>query len=403
MSLFLQIVLAVVLVIALVGLVGFWRFRRSLPRNGVKVGASVALLGGGGSRPARVCLHEIGYGEAGEQLRAEWSQWHALGFQELGDYSDDLGGFAFVRLAADPERRFALALAEDDAGKVVSALFVLTDRKRLLGSSDGLGVALDTSSAWWTVDRKTPEMRVALMQARVGDAELLPTDARMVKRLFERAYALITDAELMAGPPRRTTIEARAARRTPPADAAQVDEAMRLGYAIWRERMEQAALDNWRRASRVDAVTWERIEADVHVVYNAMRDEDVRDLLCCDEQSERVFEQLVVQGMNGIQLYEELMQRLPEHLRRQRFGEVRRPVRAVLYARAEDSGEEGEGRALAGQAQTKPSPPRSGNGTVLGARILTEPSLGVSALAVGVAGAPGQRLERISGGALSAV
>jgi len=49
---------------------------------------------------------------------------------------------------------------------------------------------------------------------------------------------------------------------------------------------------------------------------------------------EKIFDQCVVHGYHGIQLYEKVIGRLPGVQRKTKLGEVSRPVKAVVYGPA---------------------------------------------------------------------
>ncbi|MFN3988086.1 MAG: hypothetical protein ACK4KV_21565 [Rhodocyclaceae bacterium] len=396
MGLFLQILLAVALVVALGVVLAYFWARRWVRRKVADLSENAEILDLAQQRVPRIRLTATDVPEdCCESLREAWPKWHALGFRKIGDFSDRNGGFLVLRLAAHVEQRLGLALGETEQGQPVSVVFALTDGKRLVASADGLGPALSSSSAEWVLDDgQAPAMRVGLMQARLGEVALRAVDPSMVKSVFERAYALVMDAEIAAGPPTRQAIELRAAERGSVLDAERAEIAERIGYDAWRSRMEEAALDNWRRASKVDAVTWERLDGDVHVVDRVIRVEALRNYLCHDEQSTRLFDQLLSQGHTGPQLYREVQERLPVAARRVCIGEVRRPVRAMLFASPEmpagesdlgarahgyeGQGEDGRvlrGSVLANDASDAHAQLQSMG--VASARVVTEPSPGV--------------------------
>jgi hypothetical protein len=336
MAVFLKILLAVILVIAALVLVAFLWFRRWLRRSLAASEVASGLIDPRHSRPARIRLLPHGDHEPGAVLRQEWGDWHALGFRKLGDHGEYNGAFTTVRLAVHPDYGLGLALAEDTADSQATVLFALTHERQLLAVSAGLGPALESATVSWALaDGQTPGQRVDTLRARLGNARARVLDHRSAKAVFERAWALVMDADIAAGPPTVAEIEAHAAARGIPAPNAQLEQAVAIATSQWQTRLEEAVLDNWRRSSHVDAVTWTRVQDDVHVVRTTMDEQSLRTLLCSDDLSTAIFDQLLAQGWRGVELYEQVQRRLPARHRRERLGEVTRPLPAVLFVPGE--------------------------------------------------------------------
>jgi hypothetical protein len=154
--------------------------------------------------------------------------------------------------------------------------------------------------------------------------------------VYERAHARRMDA-LLAMPPARAAIEARAASLRPQPGEAQLALALELSTGQWQQQVSEAVLDTYRRASRIDAVRWERIGQQLHVVHDRLSAEDIRGLLVDDASGEQLYAQLVQQGLSPSVLYCMLAERLPAGQGRRRLWQVEAPIRATVYGPDDDA------------------------------------------------------------------
>lgn len=336
MLLFLKIVLAVVVVLLATVVIGWMLFKRWLKRRvgGYQVAGSI--VGGDYAAPARIQLQVADDVEPEADFLNLWNRVRALGFAPLGDLEDHSGAYSLLRFAVHAEQPIAAAISQsDDAAHFT--LFALTASNRLYAVGSGPGQSLVAGSLHWQVEAGIGAA-TALEQLRglLGEQPLRNVDLRMLKAAFEAAYSTRMDARL-ARPPARADIEALARLRQPAASPADIDAALGFARAHWQSQLQVAVLDRYRRASKVDAVTWERIEGDVQVVHAHLGATELGHLLPLDEAGEQFAAEQEAAGITGIELYEKLLERLPAAQRRRRLGEVERPLRAVLYVREAES------------------------------------------------------------------
>lgn len=333
MILFLKIVLAVIVVIALLVVVGFWALKRWIRRLGKSYATAAELIDPRRTRPARLQLKPAAANEIPEPLQDLWTTLHGLGFRRLGDFEDQREDLT-VRAARHPSGPFLAALTAwgDEAS---FTLFAVTRDKRFIALSSEPDSDAEAARLSWRSDSGlSPEEALERLRAMLADAELLDLDPRAFRAAWEQAYLVRAD-QFLAGKPTREQIAREASARNAAATEADIDRASRIVLEHWREQVDVAALDRYRRDSRIDAVRWEAIEDDVQVVHAQLEPEQIESLLVGGELEAGIFQQCVAQGYQGIQLYEQVMQRLPEGRRREKLGEVSRPLRAVIYGPCE--------------------------------------------------------------------
>ena len=200
------------------------------------------------------------------------------------------------------------------------------------------GLAVTGERLRWEIDEHlAPGAALERMRETTAGAALQEVTLRLFRAAWEQAYAARMDVTL-AHRPQRSRVESRVSDGEAVPSEAQIDRAHEMLVDHWREQLEVAVLDRYRRQSRIDAVEWERIEADVQVVHGHLTPDEISDLLAADEIGERIVSQCVEQGYEGVQLYEQVVARLPEAQRRERLGEVTRPIRAIIFGPSEATG-----------------------------------------------------------------
>ncbi|MEO0422539.1 MAG: hypothetical protein AAF184_09410 [Pseudomonadota bacterium] len=333
MGTFLMIVAAVVLVLAVGVGIALWFARRWLARKVGDWSVACELIDVTVNRPARLKLQpyagsdpiaDSGFEERNRALRS-------LGFRPLGDYESESYELPILRAMHHPEKGIGAALILHEGGCHLECFAVTTD-DRVLAIGSGPTPAAQSERLRWTVlPTLTPEQALTHLEDAMADTTPRAMDARLFRAAYEQAYAARMDG-LLARAPSRDALEKRGRERRPPATAAQIELAANSQHSAWLDQVEEAALDRYRRASRLDAVTWERIGDDLHVVHDRLPEDRLHDMLVMDDASELVFSQCLAQELRGKRLYEEVLKRLPAtSRRRQRLSEVRYPLPAVIY------------------------------------------------------------------------
>ncbi len=338
----LQVAAGVVLAIVVLLLVLRWWFRRWVRRIAGRAMDAAACMDPRQARPARIQLQPATQA-ADAALSRAWGEWHALGLRELGDFEVRALDDGFVRGASAASPAVGLALwghadaDADDKGDeaptpVRFALFALIERNRLLAlSNDPDDTPLDTAGIRWAVDAHvTPAAALARLQQELEGHTPRAIDATLFRTVIERAWAARIDATL-GKPPSRTAFDARIAQRPEPVPPETADQAWALTLQQWRDQVTEAVLDQFRRASAIDAVRWEALRDDVHVVHAHVDDDTVTGWLAETEADRMLVAQLVQQGLHGRELYEGLLARRAAGRQRERLGEVARPLAAAVY------------------------------------------------------------------------
>jgi hypothetical protein len=333
---FLQILLAVVLVLAVCVAAGFWWLKRRLEQTVEGYTAALELIDAKELRPARLQLHRSDVDALGPALVALLHECRSLGFRPMANFEDHAGGIPLLCAARHRELPIAAALVESSDDEVGFVLFTVDQDKRVFALGNGPGIAVRASSLEWQV---TPELSLTLAFDAVRPRALetnLPVDLRLFRAVFEQAYAAGMDQKIVH-PPKRESVERKASQCMPPPSEAQVEQAYQMLQDHWYEQLEQAVLDRYRRNSKIDAVTWEDLRERIDVVHEHLDDGAIEALLVDDEVGEQIFSQYQKQGLSGIGLYEAVSARLPANQRRSKLGEVNIPVRARLFTPDEEA------------------------------------------------------------------
>ncbi|MDX1569971.1 MAG: hypothetical protein R3200_05750 [Xanthomonadales bacterium] len=328
MTLFLQIVLAVVIVLALALAGTLWFAKRWLRRVAGDYAAATELVDQRWLRPARILLQRASEIESEGDLDQRWQSLAKLGFRRLADFDD---AHFTVRAGWHEDYRIAAALMAECSGESSIALFSIDEDDKLTAVSNDSATDIQTARLLWTGDPSmTTEAALEHLREQIGSSPLRKLDVRLFRTAWEEAYAARMD-QLLSHKPPREMIERRAREQEPAPSEEQIEHAHEMLVQHWKAELETAVLDHFRRSSQIDAVTWERLEDVVQVVHGHLDSDDVEGLLVEDEAGEAVFAQCSAQGYSGIDLYEQVMQRLPAAPRRERLAEVQHPLRAVLY------------------------------------------------------------------------
>ena len=333
MGLFFQVMLGVIAAIAIVALVGYWLVRRWLKLAAGHYELIDDLLGEEFAwRPPRLRLMREEGQPTSPAMQSTWKDWQALGFRKAGDFIEDGGICHGLRLAIDGDGRIGLVLSEDSEGDVHATLLAVTTANQVRASTSGLGRAHAGKAVEWSVDDSlSAAERLQWLQHHLDGVDLRELKRSLLVKVFERAWAWLMDRKLAAGPPDRAAIAALD-ERLDQTDSELIDEAWAVAVDTWRMQLRDAALDNWRRQSGIDAVHWDRLQDRVEVIDRHIGSQDLDNLLAGDAVAERLLEQFAQQGLEGIKLFEAVQGGLPTHKRMQRIGEVQHPVPAVLYA-----------------------------------------------------------------------
>ena len=333
MGLFVQVMLGVIAAIAVVALVGYGLFRRWIKRTAGRYELIDDLLGQAFAwRPPRLRLMREEGQSASAAMKSAWSDWQALGFRKAGDFIEDGGICHGLRLAIHDDGHIGLVLSEDQEGFVHVTLLAVTTANQVRASTSGLGRPHAGKAVEWSVDASlTAAERLQWLQHHLEGVELRVLKRSLLVNVFERTWAWLMDRELAAGPPVRSDIATLAEHRDQ-TDSGLIDEAWAVAVDTWRMQLRDAALDNWRRQSGIDAVSWDRLQDRIEVIDRHVDIHDIENLVAGDPMAEHLLAQSSQQGLQGVELFEAVQGGLPTHKRMQRIGEVQRPVPAVLYA-----------------------------------------------------------------------
>lgn len=336
MGLFLQIVLAVLLVIAGLALSAWWWFKRRISRAYSDYTASSELIDPAWLLPARIRLQPAANVDLSQTSKDLWEQLHALGFRRLADMQEACAAFEHIRVGKFD--RFIVVLTQENDESSLHTVFALSTDNHLLAFGNGPQPGLSNNLVHWQVDPNlTPEEALAKLTVATEGQSLRDLDERLVRTVCERAYASRIDARL-ALPLNSDEFRRQARLRNPAATDAQVQQALEIVMSVRTDALEESVLDHYRRDSKLDAVRWEQLRDSIHVVHGEI-DQDT--LLApffdyCDEQDEQRLETLtsqhVAQGYSGAALFERIANDLGGGLRYRRLAAVNRPISAVLFA-----------------------------------------------------------------------
>lgn len=331
MGLFLQILLAVFIVIVALLLLAYVLLRIWLKRIGAQIEQLDGLLEGS-SRPARLALWPGEFDDHTPELKRNWLSWHALGFRKAGDYESGYRGCQEVRLAIHPDHKLGLLLCHSDDGEVQAVVLAITQDRQLYASSSSLGPSLKTRSLNWLVEAELePQQRVDSVLNAAAPKPLQPLTRKLLKSAFEQAWARLMDTELASGPPSRHSLAEQIRAKSPEIKEALIDEAHEQAIMEWRNNLHYAVQGNWQRKSRIEAAEWERMQDRILIVDEFMGANDLRDFLPDDAYTERLIDQFVRQGLVGIELFEAIQERMPRQRRYTCLMRFTKPVRSAIF------------------------------------------------------------------------
>jgi hypothetical protein len=330
MLFFLKVVAALLVAICLLVAIGLWLVKRWFRKMSTTGMAAARLIDPRWMRPARLKLKPAVGFEPSESFNVLWRDLNAQGFRKLGDFLDAEQGLV-VRAAWRETDSIGAALVQSRDEETSFALFAIDRQRGFMALSNEPGTEVQLPRMHWQFDEGLA-IETAVRQF-VGGAqgdERLRLDARGFRLAWEEAHATRADYELQFRP-RHLVIEQAGAKQNPPASPDQVEQAYRMVIGHWQGELQAAVLDHYRRSSRIDAVAWEEIRDNLHVVHDQLEEQDVEAMLVDDEAVKHVLKQCVAQGFKGVALYEQVLQRLGPGGQRERIGEVDHPVRAVIY------------------------------------------------------------------------
>lgn len=332
MWLFLKLVLAVIVGLLVIVAMGWWLFKRWLKRKVGGYQVAAEILNSDYSEPARIQLEIAQQPQPDAAFQTLWEQLRALGFEALADLEERNGAYRLLRFATLRERPLAAALIATATDPQLT-LFAVNVQNHMYAVSNGSEPACSAAGLRWQVDPQLDAAAALGQLDRLLDGMTLrPLSLSLLKAAFEAAYATRKDARLRQVP-QRADIEGMARRRRPNANSAEIDAAWSMARSSWLAQLHEALADHYRRSSRVDAVSWQRIESDVHIVHDQLSLSDICELLGAESADEQLAAQWMAAGAGAIESYERLAARLPPAQRRRPLGEVDRPLRAVLYVR----------------------------------------------------------------------
>ena len=150
--------------------------------------------------------------------------------------------------------------------------------KRVVARGNGTGNSIATASVDWQLNKElTPDVALDEIRGQVTDANL-PIDLRLFRAVYEQVYAVGMDQKIIHRP-NREDLEQKAANSSKPVTEEQIDQAYLILVEHWKGQIEEAALDRYRRTSKIDAVAWDEIRDWIQVVHSHIENEDVEDML----------------------------------------------------------------------------------------------------------------------------
>ena len=332
---FLQTLLAVLLVIVVVVVAGIWWVKRWIARAVGEHTAAAELLDPSLLRPARMHLQPARQLELGDEASEFWEAAGKLGFRKLADFD----GNVCVRAGQHVSLPLLVAVVEDDQESAHFTCFAVDTERTLTAVTSEPGTSIQIGKLHWHAE---PDLTMAealgRLQELTKERTLLKLTAGQCRAACEQSHAARMD-RLLAVPPRREQIVDGGAADSERTDDKLIDLAFALATCHWREQVEEAARDHFLRKSELDAIDWERIKDDVHVVHGHLDEGDIDNMLVDDEVGEQILRQMVDQGLQGVELYEQVLARLPAPAHREKLGEVSRPLRAVIYGPTDEPGD----------------------------------------------------------------
>ena len=338
---FLQILLAVaVVIVVLTAVVIWWSKRRyRLNTEDMEKYAGVGeLLQHVYERPARLHLIRAEQQDGDSEDKAQIAQLDSLGFRRIAnlvdrDYREVMlssGDPLTVYAARHTQWPIAAAILSGSVERRSIVLFALDRTRRVVARGKGPGANLQTPRLDWQIAPET-SLESALGNVReLLNEEQLPIDLRIIRAVIEQVYALEMDRTL-AHRPTLDSIRRLADEHKVEISDDNLEVLLQLRIAHWIEQVADAALDRYRRTSKIDAVEWEELNEEIHVVHEGLGDDNIRALLIVDDVGEQVYDSCVAQGLSGVDLYRAVASRLPADQQWVEFSHVDTPMRAALF------------------------------------------------------------------------
>ena len=331
---FLKILLAVFLVVVGLLAVAWWVIKRKFKAAVGDYMVAAELIGELDEFPARISLRRsaISPGSGFDPIDMDIKE---LGFQRMADLVEDHGAFYCMRAYSHRSLPIAAALAEVDDDRYAFVFFAMTSDKRAVGRGTGPGKGISNVRVDWQIDDDA-EINTAFEAVRTGlSDDNLPMDLRYFRAIFEQVWAVSMDA-VISRPPLREAIEAQASALDTEFTDDQVEIAYSQAREHWQQQVTDAALDRFRRTSKIDAVEWEALREEIEVIHEYVTDDEVEDLLAVDEKSEQLFLKCREQNLSGLDLFHAVASRLSPDQQWEKVGAVDRPVRALIFKPAEN-------------------------------------------------------------------
>jgi len=343
---FLQILLAVAIVIFALIAAAFWWFKRQITKTTAEFAEAAKLLEHLDMRPARLHLTR---GERmefspGEQPAIE--ELDELGFRRIADLFDYGSGLC-IRAARHNKWPIAAAFMLDAHERQTVVLFALDRTRHVVARGSGMATHLEAPRLDWRISPDTTlESALNAVREQLNDQQL-PIDLRVIRAVIEQVHALEMDRKIVHEPT-RAALERLAEEKRVDITEDQLDMSLEQALEHWKIQIAEAALDRYRRTSGIDAVEWEELNEEIHVVHARLNNQDIESMLVMDDVGQQVYDSCVAQGLSGMELYRAVAGRLPADQQWVELGQVDKPVRAVLFKPNESIGsdERAAGRYL---------------------------------------------------------
>jgi len=330
MGMFLQILLAVAIVIAVLIALGFFWVKNRIKRAVGDFTAASEIFGEDELKPARIQLSRIDNFEYSVPFEALFGELKSLGFQRIADCAELRGAYQSTLATRHRDLPIAAAITEDYADSVHFHVFSMNQQRNVFGmGNDPVTTIVAGKVDWQSGTEITAESAFKSVRDQLTDTHL-HFDLKLFRAVFEQVYALRADQKIVHMPTIET-IENRAAENGKTVSPDQIQTAYDIALDHWKSQIDEVVLDKYRRTSKIDAVAWEEFGHDIQVVHNRLDNEEISDLIIQDEISEKIVQQCVAQGLDGIDLYIAVNDLLPPNQQLKKIGAIDRPLKAELY------------------------------------------------------------------------
>lgn len=334
MGTFLQILLAVVLVIAVIILFGFLWLKSKIGKVAGDVEVALRLIPSEYMEPARLHYYRSDVEECSPELDELAGQFRRLGFKRIADLAEYDSGCSMLRAMRHRERPIAATITEKEDGGVFFNLFTVTEDRFVYGRGNGQGKSMQNSRLDWRLSPDySIESALQEIQSHASDNNL-DIHLRVIQSVLEQLHAFRID-QFIVNPPTRESVERHALNVDADTTEEQIDRTFEFALDYWKQQINESVLDRYRRTSKVDAVTWEQMRDEVLVVHDHLSADDIESFLIFDEAGERLFEQLTSQDLKGVELFNATQERLPRDAQWTKVAEVERPIHAQLFSHNE--------------------------------------------------------------------